>query len=335
MPGHVFTNVLLADEINRTPPRTQAALLEAMQERTSRSRAACHRLPDPFLVIATQNPFEHEGVFPLPESQLDRFLFKIVHRLRDAEQRGRDAAAAAHRRDAGHARRDQAAARHRRPRQGPRRARRDRSCPRRSPATSSASCAGRARFRASMLGASSRAAIHLISAAKANARLEGRDTVTIDDVREMAPYVLRHRLICEDAAADARRRRSTIALADADPLGSDGVPGDRPPTALGCVSASACSSARGASTRARCARNSDDAARGRSAARCPRPTGAAASADDGAARKGLLGRLRPERRPAHVRRAPIEAPATEPLSRWTSAATPTVAQSCARRLYLT
>ena len=77
MPGAVFTNVLLADEINRTPPRTQAALLEAMQERHVTVDGRTHRLPDPFLVIATQNPYEHEGIFPLPESQLDRFLFKI------------------------------------------------------------------------------------------------------------------------------------------------------------------------------------------------------------------------------------------------------------------
>ena len=78
MPGVVFTNILLADEINRTPPRTQAALLEAMQERTVTVEGTTHQLPDPFLVIATQNPYEHEGIFPLPESQLDRFLFKII-----------------------------------------------------------------------------------------------------------------------------------------------------------------------------------------------------------------------------------------------------------------
>ena len=85
MPGVVFTNVLLADEINRTPPRTQAALLEAMQERTVTVEGRTHQLPDPFLVIATQNPFEHEGIFPLPESQLDRFLFKIILDYADAE----------------------------------------------------------------------------------------------------------------------------------------------------------------------------------------------------------------------------------------------------------
>src|SRR6187455_2285879 len=84
-PGAVFTNVLLADEINRTPPRTQAALLEAMQERQVTVEGKGHKLPDPFLVIATQNPFEHRDVFELPESQLDRFLFKIQLEYADPE----------------------------------------------------------------------------------------------------------------------------------------------------------------------------------------------------------------------------------------------------------
>jgi MoxR-like ATPase len=75
--GALFTNVLLADEINRTPPRTQAALLEAMQERSVTVLGESHRLESPFFVIATQNPYEQKGVFALPESQLDRFLFRI------------------------------------------------------------------------------------------------------------------------------------------------------------------------------------------------------------------------------------------------------------------
>lgn len=76
--GPVFTNLLLADEINRTPPKTQAALLEAMEERQVSIEGSSRALPDPFLVIATQNPVEYEGTFPLPEAQLDRFLFKLV-----------------------------------------------------------------------------------------------------------------------------------------------------------------------------------------------------------------------------------------------------------------
>ncbi|VTS07472.1 atpase aaa : ATPase associated with various cellular activities AAA_3 OS=Isosphaera pallida (strain ATCC 43644 / DSM 9630 / IS1B) GN=Isop_0412 PE=4 SV=1: AAA_3 [Tuwongella immobilis] len=75
--GPIFTNVLLADEINRTPPKTQAALLQAMQERQVTVGQETHDLPDPFFVIATQNPIEQEGTYPLPEAQLDRFMFNI------------------------------------------------------------------------------------------------------------------------------------------------------------------------------------------------------------------------------------------------------------------
>ncbi|MCP4442603.1 MAG: MoxR family ATPase [Aureispira sp.] len=75
--GPLFTNILLADEINRTPPKTQAALLEAMQERSVTVAGHRHVLPKPFLVLATQNPIEQEGTYPLPEAQLDRFMFNI------------------------------------------------------------------------------------------------------------------------------------------------------------------------------------------------------------------------------------------------------------------
>jgi MoxR-like ATPase len=75
--GPIFANLILADEINRTPPKTQAALLEAMQERQVTAGGRRHALPEPFFVLATQNPIEQEGTYPLPEAQLDRFLFKI------------------------------------------------------------------------------------------------------------------------------------------------------------------------------------------------------------------------------------------------------------------
>ena len=78
MPGPVFANIVLADEINRTPPKTQAALLEAMQERRVTIQGKTHSLPKPFFVFATQNPIELEGTYPLPEAQLDRFMFEIV-----------------------------------------------------------------------------------------------------------------------------------------------------------------------------------------------------------------------------------------------------------------
>jgi MoxR-like ATPase len=84
--GPVFTNLLLADEINRTPPKTQAALLESMEERQVSVEGQARQLPDPFLVVATQNPVEYEGTYPLPEAQLDRFLFKLLVGYPTAEQ---------------------------------------------------------------------------------------------------------------------------------------------------------------------------------------------------------------------------------------------------------
>src|SRR4029453_17790901 len=77
LPGPLFANIVLADEINRTPPKTQAALLEAMQEQQVTVGGQRHALPDPFFVLATQNPIEQEGTYPLPEAQQDRFMFKI------------------------------------------------------------------------------------------------------------------------------------------------------------------------------------------------------------------------------------------------------------------
>ncbi|MEK6798410.1 MAG: AAA family ATPase, partial [Planctomycetota bacterium] len=76
--GPIFANVVLADEINRTPPKTQAALLEAMQEHQVTAAGFPHKLPKPFFVLATQNPIEQEGTYPLPEAQLDRFMFKVL-----------------------------------------------------------------------------------------------------------------------------------------------------------------------------------------------------------------------------------------------------------------
>jgi MoxR-like ATPase len=98
--GPIFTNILLADEINRAPPKTQSALLEAMQERQTTLDGKTHLLTDPFIVIATQNPIEYEGVYPLPEAQLDRFLVRLqlgypnraeeVEILKRRMQRGRE-----------------------------------------------------------------------------------------------------------------------------------------------------------------------------------------------------------------------------------------------------
>ena len=192
MPGAVFTNVLLADEINRTPPRTQAALFEPMGERQVTVDGKAHKLPDPFLVIATQNPHEHEGVFPLPEGQLDRFLFKIELDYADAESELVDAQPPAQGHRAGHARRGPPAARRRRPRQGTPGARAHRG----AGVVGRYIVGRRSRTRelpGVELGVSSRAMIHLVMAVKANARLHGRERDDRGRPRD-GPFVLRHRI---------------------------------------------------------------------------------------------------------------------------------------------
>ena len=93
-PGPIFANLLLGDEINRAPPKTQSALLEAMQERQVTIEGTTHALERPFLVLATQNPIEYEGTYPLPEAQLDRFLLRVARRLPEPRRRVDDARAA-------------------------------------------------------------------------------------------------------------------------------------------------------------------------------------------------------------------------------------------------
>ena len=114
-PGPVFANVLLADEINRTPPKTQAALLEAMQEGQVTVDGEPHPLPDPFLVLATQNPVEYEGTYPLPEAQRDRFLVRVDLGYPDEAAERADARAGPPRAGAGDARRRAAGRRRRGP----------------------------------------------------------------------------------------------------------------------------------------------------------------------------------------------------------------------------
>jgi MoxR-like ATPase len=208
LPGAVFTNVLLADEINRTPPRTQAALFEPMQERQVTVDGKVHKLPDPFLVIATQNPYEHSGVFELPESQLDRFLFKI-----NLEYAGPEYELAMLNLPHNGIAPDMLG--EVRPLLGVvglDKAREELSTTEVSDAIGRyiVSLGRRTRDMPGVeLGVSSRAMIHLMSASKASARLNGRHSVTIDDVREMAPYVLRHRLILsEGASADEVLQRA-------------------------------------------------------------------------------------------------------------------------------
>ena len=193
-PGPVFAGVVLADEINRTPPKTQAALLEAMQEGQVTVDGVSHPLPDPFLVLATQNPVEYEGTYPLPEAQRDRFLVHVAIGYPAVEE-------------------ERAMLRLRRHGLAPTALEDVR------PVVSAEDLrAARAEVDATevtdevvgyvvdvvrrtrelpavSLGASPRAAVHLLGASKAAARLAGRTFVTPDDVARMAAPVLRHRLV--------------------------------------------------------------------------------------------------------------------------------------------
>ena len=212
-PGPVFTNVLLADEINRTPPKTQAALLEAMQERQVTVEGEPRPLPQPFVVIATQNPIEYEGTYPLPEAQLDRFLLKVdVGYPSEADE------VAVLR--LGHAGVDPVTLDDVRPVTSAAAllaARAEVDATRVSEEVTAyvAAVVRRTRELPSVsLGASPRAAVHLLAASKAAARLEGRDFVTPDDVIRMAPPVLRHRLQLRPEA-ELERYRPDDAVATA------------------------------------------------------------------------------------------------------------------------
>jgi len=199
--GPIFCELLLADEINRTPPKTQAALLEAMQERAVTIDGETHRLPDHFMVIATQNPIEQQGVYPLPEAQLDRFLFKHVMAYPSAEEEKRIVAAHGARFGAPRAEDWGIEAKVDRARLA------DLSSavaavPMVDAVTDYIVALTRATREAPDLetGASPRAAAMLAGAARARAALDGRDYVLPDDVKALAPAVLRHRVILSAAA---------------------------------------------------------------------------------------------------------------------------------------
>src|SRR5256885_8029274 len=204
-PGPVFTNVLLADEINRTPPKTQAALLEAMQEAQVSVDGVSHPLPSPFLVVATQNPIEYEGTYPLPEAQLDRFLLKVDVGYPTAGEevailglahRGVASAALDQVKVAAGPKELQAA-----------QAEVDATSVAEEVAGYIVAVVRRTRELPSIaLGASPRAAVHLLAAARAAACLAGRSFVTPDDVAAMAPPVLRHRLVLRPEAELERYR---------------------------------------------------------------------------------------------------------------------------------
>ena len=191
--GPVFTNLLLADEINRTPPKTQAALLEAMEERPVSVEGQARPLPAPFLVVATQNPIEYEGTYPLPEAQLDRFLFKLVVGYPTAEQE----VAVLARHDEGLDPHQLSAVRPVAGAPDLEAARREVDALRVDPAVQAYMVALARATRESpslRLGVSPRGATMLLHASKAWAWLSGRAFVTPDEVKAMAKPTLRHRI---------------------------------------------------------------------------------------------------------------------------------------------
>jgi MoxR-like ATPase len=194
-PGPVFTNLLLADEINRTPPKTQASLLEAMEEFQVSVDGTPRPLPDPFVVAATQNPVEYEGTYPLPEAQLDRFLLKLVLPLPERD----DEIAVLARHASGFDPRDLAAAGVR-PVAGVAHLAAGRAAVSRVAARPEVLayvvdvCRATRSSPSVSLGASPRGATALLLAARAWAWLSGRDYATPDDVKALALPVLRHRL---------------------------------------------------------------------------------------------------------------------------------------------
>jgi len=193
-PGPVFTNLLLADEINRTPPKTQAALLEAMEERQVSIDGQSRALPAPFMVIATQNPIEYEGTYPLPEAQLDRFLFKLVVGYPTAEQEV--AVLALH--DQGLDPHDLGSVRPIASAADLEAARAEVATVRVDPAVQAyiVALARATRDSPSLaLGVSPRGATMLLHASKAWAWLSGRPFVTPDEVKAIAKPTLRHRIL--------------------------------------------------------------------------------------------------------------------------------------------
>ncbi|MBM4109446.1 MAG: AAA family ATPase [Phycisphaerae bacterium] len=203
-PGPVFTQILLADEINRATPKTQSALLEAMQERSVTVSGQTHALPKPFLVLATQNPIEQEGTYPLPEAQLDRFFFKVLV----GSSGRRDLSEILNRTTTGHDPTVEPVLDAQRILGHQSLIRRVAIAPsiqdyavRLVLASQPSPLAGAESFASPMvdkfvrLGASPRAAQALVLAGKCRAMLDGRAAVSTDDLRAAALPALRHRLI--------------------------------------------------------------------------------------------------------------------------------------------
>ncbi|HEX9495849.1 MAG TPA: MoxR family ATPase [Candidatus Limnocylindria bacterium] len=214
--GPIFANIVLADEVNRAPAKTQSALLEAMEEKQVTLEGDARPLPDPFLVLATQNPVEYEGTYPLPEAELDRFLFKAVMRYPEGTEE-RDILRA---HDQGQ---PLAAVRGLAPLPSgalvDARAEVDRVTVEDSVLDYVVRIVAETRRSPDLLlGASPRAGVHLLRAAKASAALDGRDFVTPDDVKALVAPTLRHRVVLKAEAeiegldADAVLRRALSRL---------------------------------------------------------------------------------------------------------------------------
>ena len=213
-PGPVFANLLLVDEVNRASPKTQAALLECMQESQVTVDGVTYPLEPPFMVMATQNPIEYEGTYPLPEAQLDRFTMRVSlgyppladeAKMLDEQTHVPPLDSLAPVADAADVLRLAAEARERLRRGEPRRA------------TSSRCCGRRAADTRLYLGASPRAGIALLRVAKARALADGRDYLVPDDVKAVAAPVLSHRLILAPEARSAGLGRGLVADALAHP----------------------------------------------------------------------------------------------------------------------
>jgi MoxR-like ATPase len=220
--GPIFAPVVLADEINRAPAKVQSALLEAMEERQVTIGDETFPLPDPFLVMATQNPIDLEGTYPLPEAQVDRFLLKLVVPYPDADEEreivARDEQARPTLRSVTDAPalarlRAQAAAVHVAPAVAEYAVRLARAT--REPGLAGARLAQpepRPAAGTVAVGASPRATIFLVRAARARALLDGRSFATPHDVKRVAPDVLRHRvLLSYEAEADGIRPEQVVA----------------------------------------------------------------------------------------------------------------------------
>ena len=234
LPGPIFRNIILADEINRTPPKTQSALMEAMEERQVTSVGKRYPLPDPFFVLATQNPIDMEGTYPLPVAQLDRFMFRVrieypdeqvekkIARRTSGRSAGAPLAPVLTARDITDFVAEMAAV----------------TMP---PALRERIVAFVRRTRPEepgapefvrdwiAFGASPRAAQALGVAARARALLHGRTTVSDDDVTALAPDIVRHRLVLNyHAIAEGLHAVDVVRQLMADHFGVDGHPKPRP-----------------------------------------------------------------------------------------------------------